>query len=323
MKFSLVFLLLIAAVQAAPTAAPPATLSKEGDLTTVVLTPEAEARLRLQIVPVERQALPATRLFSGEIILSLAAPGQSLAPVLGGSLAEQLQLANQQAVADGNVSVAKAQFHAAALAVERAEKVRLAEAGSARAVEEAAATHALAITALRTAQIQRELLGQPIADASRSTLRWVRVAVYNGETTRIDDRATALIRPVSATQGGRPASPIPGPATANASAHTVDWYYELTDSTGLRLGERVAVELPLRDSATPQLTVPTHAILTDIHGGQWVYRQSAPHTYVRQRIEVARIAGKIAVLARGPAVGTPVVTDGSAELFGTEFLTGK
>jgi hypothetical protein len=64
-------------------------------------------------------------------------------------------------------------------------------------------------------------------------------------------------------------------------------------------------------------------VLHDIHGGQWVYEQTAPHTYTRRRAQVARLAGGDAVLASGPPVGSKIVTDGSAELFGTEFMTGK
>ena len=71
-----------------------------------------------------------------------------------------------------------------------------------------------------------------------------------------------------------------------------------------------------------KLVIPTNAILHDINGGQWVYEQTAPLTYTRRRIQVARFTGDLAVLATGPPVGSKIVTDGSAELFGTEFMTG-
>jgi len=69
-------------------------------------------------------------------------------------------------------------------------------------------------------------------------------------------------------------------------------------------------------------------VLHDINGGQWVYAQTAEHVYTRKRIQVARLAGSDAVgsdavLSSGPPAGTKIVTDGSAELFGTEFMTGK
>jgi formiminotetrahydrofolate cyclodeaminase len=64
--------------------------------------------------------------------------------------------------------------------------------------------------------------------------------------------------------------------------------------------------------------LPFNAVLHDIHGGQWVYEQTAEHTYTRRRIQVARLAGSDAVLTSGPAAGSKIVTDGSSELFGTE-----
>jgi hypothetical protein len=106
-------------------------------------------------------------------------------------------------------------------------------------------------------------------------------------------------------------------------ANTVDWYYALPTETKLRAGERVAVEIPLLDSKAELLVVPFNAVLHDIHGGQWVYEQTAEHAYSRRRVQVARLSGGDAVLASGPKVGSKVVTDGAAELFGTEFVTGK
>jgi hypothetical protein len=65
--------------------------------------------------------------------------------------------------------------------------------------------------------------------------------------------------------------------------------------------------------------VPSAAILRDIHGGEWVYQRTAPDTFVRQRVEVASEGGGRALLARGLSAGAQIVTDGAAELFGTEF----
>ncbi len=69
------------------------------------------------------------------------------------------------------------------------------------------------------------------------------------------------------------------------------------------------------------IEVPASAILTDINGGEWVYVETAPRQFERRRVEVARIVGGRASLARGLASGVRVVTAGAAELFGTEFGT--
>ncbi len=46
------------------------------------------------------------------------------------------------------------------------------------------------------------------------------------------------------------------------------------------------------------------------------------NAFARRRIEIARHAGRRAVVRRGLAEGVKVVTAGAAELFGTEFGAG-
>jgi hypothetical protein len=283
MKSLFPLLLFTAVVQAAPTASAPATLSKEGDLMTIVLTPEAEERLRLKVVAVERRAVPASRLFAGEVVRPLAANGSATAPVLGGTLEETLRLADLQAAADGRVLQAQTQVDAAKVALDRAEKVLSAEAGSARSVDEAKATLALADAALRTARAQRELLGTPVGPAGQGRRLWIRASIYSGETALLDPKADAMIRAITSTGAGQPAKPVAGSLTANALTSTIDWYYELPANHAARAGERVAVDIPLAQSSAEKLVLPFSAVLHDIHGGQWVYEAIAPHTYARRR----------------------------------------
>lgn len=323
MKRLLPLLLALPLAEAAPTASAPATLAKEADLTTITLTPEAEQRLRLQAVAVERRTVPAARLFPGEVVLPLAGAAGGAAPVLGGTLEERLRLADQQAVADGRVAAAKAQVEAASLAVERARKMVAAEAGSARSLEEATSGLGVARAALDTALAQRALLGASVGPQAAPVRPWVKAAVYSGEAAALDAGAPAQVRALAGGARSLAASPVRGPLTANAATATLDWYYELPEGTTLRAGERVAVEIMTSASREDSLVVPFAAVLHDIHGGQWVYVATGPHQYVRRRVQVARIMGGLAVLATGPAPGTRVVTDGSAELFGTEFMTGK
>lgn len=299
-----------------------ATITKEGDLVILTLKPEAEQALRLKTVPVEKRTVPAVRLFSGEVVTPLAAGGKAVAPVLGGTLDEVLRLADLQAAADGRILQAQVQIDAAKIAVERAQKMLSAEAGSVRGVDEAKATLQLAEAALTTAKAQRDLLGAPVGQGGTKRA-WVRAAIYSGEAALLDAKAAASIRAL--VSGAKPmsASPVAGPPTANALTSTIDWYYELPADTPSRAGERVAVEIPTTDSKQEALVIPFHAVLHDIHGGHWVYAKTGEHSYTRKRIQVARLAGKDAVLASGPPAGTQIVTDGSAELFGTEFMTGK
>ena len=89
----------------------------------------------------------------------------------------------------------------------------------------------------------------------------------------------------------------------------------LTANAAERIGLKTA---PVQASA-PGSTVPLAAVVYDRDGSTWVYTVAAPLTYVRQRVTVARVAGDVAILQAGPAVGTDVVTVGAAELLGSEY----
>ena len=323
MKRLLLFTLLASRLHGADAGgSAPATITKEGDLVILTLKPEAEQALRLKVVTVEKRVIPAVRLFAGEVVTPLAAEGKPVAPVLGGTLDEVLRLADLQAAADGRILQAQVQIDAAKIAVERAQKMLSAAAGSVRGVDEAKATLQLAEAALTTAKAQRDLLGAPVGQGGAKRA-WVRAAIYSGEAALLDDKAVVSVRTLGSKTGPQTAKPVAGPPTANALTSTIDWYYELPADTVLRAGERVAVEIPTTDGKLEALVIPFNAVLHDIHGGQWVYAQTADHTYTRKRIQVARLAGSDAVLSSGPPAGTKIVTDGSAELFGTEFMTGK
>ncbi|HEV3021097.1 MAG TPA: efflux transporter periplasmic adaptor subunit, partial [Pirellulales bacterium] len=121
----------------------------------------------------------------------------------------------------------------------------------------------------------------------------------------------------------RTAEPVSAPPTATALAATVDLYYELDNPDGAyRPGQRVGVTLVLAGQ-DENLVVPWSAVVHDSQGGSWVYERTAPLTFVRRRVEVRFIVANNAVLGYGPAAGAEVVTDGAAELFGTEFGFGK
>jgi hypothetical protein len=323
MKRLLLISLLVTRLHAADAGgSAPATITKEGDLVILALKPEAEQALRLKTIAVEKRTVPAVRLFSGEVVTPLAAEGKPVAPVLGGTLDEVLRLADLQAAADGRILQAQVQMDAAKIAVERAQKMLSAEAGSVRGVDEAKATLQLAEAAMTTAKAQRALLGSPVGQGGAKRA-WVRVAIYSGEAVLLDHKAPASIRSLVSASKSQSVQPVDGPPTANALTNTIDWYYELPADTPLRAGERAAVEISTTDSKEEAFVIPFNAVLHDIHGGQWVYAKTGEHSYTRKRIQVCRLAGADAVLFSGPLAGTQIVTEGSAELFGTEFMTGK
>ncbi|MFN0112694.1 MAG: efflux RND transporter periplasmic adaptor subunit [Blastocatellia bacterium] len=167
--------------------------------------------------------------------------------------------------------------------------------------------------------------GAPLLEIANLSSVWIRVPIYVGDLREIAPNQSAKIHNLADSPGAasRSARPVKAPPSADAVANTADLYFELANADGsLRPGQRMGVTLSLRGT-TESLTVPWSAVVYDINGGAWVYENTAPQTYARRRIEVSRVVNSLAVLARGPAAGTKIATTGVAELFGTEFSTGK
>lgn len=184
------------------------------------------------------------------------------------------------------------------------------------------------IRSLNVAPGQTVAAGAPLAEVLRTDRLWVRVPVYAGDASRVRRGVPATVHGLGGPGTGATMSAIPvaAPPSADANAASVDLFYEVSGATGrLRPGERVGVTIPLTGgSATGRgLAVPITALVRDMSGGSWVYERADSVTFVRRRVEVARVTGPFAILALGPKVGIRVVTSGSAELFGTEFGAGK
>jgi cobalt-zinc-cadmium efflux system membrane fusion protein len=166
----------------------------------------------------------------------------------------------------------------------------------------------------------------PVIDIVSLDKVWVRVPIYAGDLEQVEARQSASVRPLSDyTTGAQPfaARPIAAPVTADPLTTSVDLFYELPNADSrFRPGQRVSVALGLKGTRMSTVT-PYASLLYDIHGGSWVYENPSPGVFVRSRVEVDYITGDLAVLRRGPATGTVVVTEGAAELFGTEFGGGK
>jgi len=301
---------------------------KEADLATVTLTPSAEKRLAIVTEPIELKSIPATRLYGGELVFAdpVKGDGQSVFSLLSQMTpADRLRLAEEQINADGILESVGVELEAADLALNRAEELLNNKVGTTRSVDEAKARRDLATAALEAAQAKRTLLGPPILAAQAPMTLWVKVPVYVGDLERIDSAQKATVgrldgRPDDAA---RTAKPVAAPPSADPFASTVDLFYEIDNpDRKLQPGQRVGVTVPLMTD-TESLVAPHAAILYDINGGTWVYESLGEQVYTFRRVQVSRVAGDRAVLASGPKPGTQVVTDGAAELFGTEFGVGK
>jgi len=166
----------------------------------------------------------------------------------------------------------------------------------------------------------------PIVDIVSLNPVWVRVPLYAGDESQINNYAPASVRGLSDFAGSSvsaTARPVKGPQTSDPLATSIDLYYEINNSNGVfRPGQKVSVTLPYK-GVQSSLIVPYSAILYDIHGGTWIYENTGPGVYVRRRVELQRVDGNVAVLNRGPKSGSKIVTAGAAEIFGTEFGGGK
>ncbi len=316
---------------AEPAAGSPAKVEnavKETELATVTLTPQAEQRLGVKTAPVERKTMSVMRHFSGEVIMPMMTGGEragNLVTLSTSTPAELLKLADLQAVADGEVAKAKVMIEAARTTADRARKLRGAQAGSERSVDDAEAAVGVAEETLKTAVERRALLGPSVAESLSGGKLWVRVPVYVGALSRLDTEAPARLNGLDAqvSKDELIAQPVKAPPSATAATATVDLFYEVKAQAGqFRPGQKVGLSVPLRGEEE-RLVAPWAAVVYDIHGGAWVYENTAPHVFARRRVQIERVAGGEAILASGPKPGTMVVTDGAAEIFGTEFGTGK
>ena len=172
---------------------------------------------------------------------------------------------------------------------------------------------------------QQVVAGSVLFEVANLDPVYIRVPIFVGEESTVALDKNATIGGLADAPGmpTKPAKVVKTSPTANALTTTVDLYYEVENHDGhLRPGQRVGITLPLKGEAE-SLVVPNAAILRDINGGAWVYQDMGKHVYARRRVVVDHIIGPDAVLAMGPKVGTKVVTDGAAEIFGTEFGGGK
>jgi RND family efflux transporter MFP subunit len=257
------------------------------------------------------------------------------------------------------VAAAQTRVEAARARSERAERLLKDQVGSVKAKELAQEELALAETALTAARAKLERLnrtplaadvkvaiavpqdglfkkvhvaagqmvaaGSPLFEVERLDTVWIRVPVYVGELAGLAAGGKAAVRPLNADSSApaRPAAPVAAPPSADAAAATVDLYFAVANADlWLRPGQKVSVTLPLRGEAR-SLSIPSSAVLYDIHGGSWVYEEIAPRKFARRRVEVARMTAGLALVARGLQPGAKVVSTGAAELFGAEFGMGK
>lgn len=243
------------------------------------------------------------------------------------------QLVAEKAVTQSEYEQVEAE-RASADAALRAARARLAQSRGTATRDDERSLTPLTITAPQDGIVNAVHVGVGQSVASSAPLFeivkldrvWVRVPVYVGDLATIAAGQPASIHGITDSPGGvvRIARPIAAPPSADANSASANLFFELSNADAtLRPGQKVGATLPLRGEREESLVVPWSAVVVDINGGTWVYENIAPHSYARRRVEIKHVTGDLAVLARGPAPGTKVVSVAAAELFGTEFGIGK
>ncbi|OWY70796.1 hypothetical protein B7486_14430 [cyanobacterium TDX16] len=271
----------------------------------------------------------------------------------------QADLESARAQARGEVEAALVRLDAAAIALERAERLLKENAGSVRSLDEAKAGHRLAQSNLDAAQTRLSVLertfsdlegaatgaalpispqfdgvlqkiyvaageavaaGAPLCEIASLNPLWIKVPVYVGDAASLERVGAARVFLLGDSRNYTlRAKPVSSPMTANPSTATVDWYYEIENPT-LSLFPGQRLRVDIPATArTDVLVIPWASVVHDIHGGQWVYREVEPGAYTRLRVAVDRVDGDHAVLADGLQEKSRIVVEGSAELFGIEF----
>lgn len=153
---------------------------------------------------------------------------------------------------------------------------------------------------------------------------WVLIMLSPGEWNRLaKDKPARLLPLATRDKLGKEVWALPSgraPLEDARSSMLALHYVVPGKDSGLTPNERIRVELQLSGSIEKQKVAPYSAVYYDAKGAAWVYVNTKPLAFERQRIVVERVAGDLAVLSDGPPVGTAVVTVGAALLYGAEIF---
>jgi hypothetical protein len=153
---------------------------------------------------------------------------------------------------------------------------------------------------------------------------WVLVTLSPAEWDRLEKNKPARILPLATRDKlgkkvlARPSGMEP---QEDMKRSMLSLYYVVPGKDhGLTVNDRMRVELQLAGSNEKKKVVPYGSVYYDAKGDPWVYVNTKPLVFERQRVGVERVVGELAVLSNGPPVGTSVVTVGAALLYGAEIF---
>jgi len=112
-------------------------------------------------------------------------------------------------------------------------------------------------------------------------------------------------------------SDSPAPAEPAHVTKLADGFNQITLTADA--ARRIDVKTAAVKSDGGDIVIPYSAVLYDPDGATWTYTNPKPLVFVRANITVKDIIGDRAVLTKGPAAGTAVVTLCATELWGVEY----
>jgi hypothetical protein len=178
-----------------------------------------------------------------------------------------------------------------------------------------------------------ESVGGEVTGIGSSNEAMVMVSLRVEDLTKLDANIPARIVPLNLEdsedsdngEAGFAAEldELPGLDDTEEDGETHLVYTVSNPGHGLIAGQKLIVELSMKQDEAARLVVPVGALLYDLNGETWVYISLEPLQFLRYPVQVDYIQGGKVVLLEGPPVGTEVATVGVAELHGTDTGVGK
>jgi len=288
---------------------------KESELTTVTLSPEGEQRLRLKTELVTREHVVRQALYPAKVLPyraseELVIADETFTPMVKHTLAQR------QIAADEKIAIQEAKLKEARLALARLEnlvKTALASQKELEAQQTAVATCEASLTAARK---ERALLD--IGTGELAAL----VKIYAGDWGNVNLEADIAVVGIHGASQNINWVAKPSGVRPYSEGNVVNVLYKIEKPEHLYAGQHVGARLPLKTSGT-FWCVPGKSVITDIHGNDYVYVKVGTNTYARKRVEVVQRQGGKVFVSKGLDGSETVITDGAAEVFGSEFGFGK
>ncbi|MDI6777216.1 MAG: hypothetical protein QMD03_08300 [Syntrophales bacterium] len=129
---------------------------------------------------------------------------------------------------------------------------------------------------------------------------------------------------IKQTEGPAQIKAIPFDGAFNPEGGRVTEGITLTAKAAERIGiETIKIKETLAGQGPLRKVIPYASVLYDPNGQTWVYTVRKPLIYLREPITIDSIEDEMAILSKGPEVGTTIVTIGIAMLYGVECGIGQ